>query len=177
MARHGKRGRLSTEQLSIAIMALIVLLFAFPAAIGDTTVSQRLTSFPPEFDLFLNMVRATTPARASFLIVDPLTDPDQHLYNRARYVLYPRRVDVMAPPTASPSPSAQASGWAPILAAARQVHAGYLIVWARPAASSGTLPGNPWNPALPAPPSGALPPGSVVRHDNWGILVAVGRQR
>jgi len=160
-------------------MALIVLLFAFPAAIGDTTVSQRLTSFPPEFDLFLNTIRATTPSRASFLIVDPATDHDQHLYNRARYVLYPRQVDVMAPITSptSLSLSAPAPGWPLILAAAQQVHAGYLIVWARPTASSAALPDAPWNPALPAPPNGALPPGSVVRRDSWGILVAVGRQR
>ncbi len=160
-------------------MTLIVLLLAFPAAIGDTTVSQRLTSFPPEFDLFLNTIRATTPSQANYLVVDPITDPDQHLYSRARYVLYPRQVDVMAPTTSlsSPSPGAPASGWAPILAAARQVHAGYLIVWARPAASSGALQDAPWNPALPAPPSGALPPGSVVWRDSWGILVAVGRQR
>ncbi len=160
-------------------MALIVLLFAFPAAIGDMTVSQRLTSFPPEFDLFLNTIRATTPAQASFLIVDPATDPDQHLYSRARYVLYPRQVDVMAPITSptSPSPSARAITWPLILAGAQHVHARYLIVWARPAASAGALPDAPWNPALPAPPNGALPPGSVVWHDSWGILVAVGRQR
>lgn len=175
MAWYGKHGHLPTGRLSIAIMALIVLLLAFPAAIGDTTVSQRLTSFPPEFDLFLNTIRATTPAQAGFLIVDPAMDPDQHLYSRARYVLYPRQVDVMASGTSptSPSLSARAITWPLILAGAQHVHARYLIVWARPAASAGDV----WNWSLPAPPSGSLAEGSVVRHDGWGILVDVGRQR
>jgi hypothetical protein len=162
------------RRLHAVVVATIMLVLAVPVAVLDTHASEDIVRIPLTYDRFLNVVRALTPPGARLLTLDTYTDPEHHLFERSRYVLYPRTVVNRRVPPSWVRGDILRLSWAAALREARRRHAQYLLVWARPADSTGHAIPDRWGWSLPSSPYGALPAGDVRARVSWGWLVLVG---
>jgi hypothetical protein len=170
-----RRGTLAgAQRFHVAVVATIMLVLAVPVAVLDTHVSEDIVRIPLTYDRFLNVVRALTPPGARLLTFDTYTDPEHHLFERSRYVLYPRTVVNRRVPQSWVRGDILRLSWAAALREARSRHAQYLMVWARPVGTTDQATLDRWGWSLPSPPYGALPAGDLRARVSWGWLVRVG---
>jgi hypothetical protein len=170
-----RQTRISTfggRRAGVTVMALVALLLAIPTAVMDTHLPSRpLSLVPPQFDHFLEAVRAATPSNARVLVLNTYSDPHRYMYYRCMYMLYPREVIIQRVAPTDVHAGRVTMTWAYVWYVARKQLARYVLLWSRPAPRLGRNVQDPWEWSLPTPPRGTLSRATVQVRDGWGALV------